>query len=206
MYAIAQSLLEILTQQLGFEGDFTHSLTEEDAIEAFVMASLEGDIQHVRENLYLLNSKDKRGNSALGSAAINNKLEVLKILCSQGSSCQIDIEDNDGCTPLMLAASAGHEECASLLIESGAKIRRKDKNGWTPLHHACAGGCVRVMKTLVELGVDVSQETAFEETCLFLAAYAGNVESVKFLLNIGADPTYGEFSNTNVDIRLSCLK
>ena len=42
-------------------------------------------------------------------------------------------------TPVIVAASNGHQNCVKLLIESGADPTRNDKIGKTPLHYAAVG-------------------------------------------------------------------
>ena len=62
----------------------------------------------------------------------------------------------DGWTPLHLSAFFGHEEAASLLLDSGADPRAASRNSMrnTPLHAATAGRQERVAIMLLERGGD----------------------------------------------------
>lgn len=51
---------------------------------------------------------------------------------------------------------AGHSDCISTLVGSGADVNSKDKKQYTPLHSAAAGGQANAVKLLLELGADVS--------------------------------------------------
>ncbi|XP_036392628.1 ankyrin repeat domain-containing protein 13B isoform X1 [Megalops cyprinoides] len=51
---------------------------------------------------------------------------------------QVDLETLDprGRTPLHLAVTLGHLECARLLLQHGADVSRENRNGWTVLQEA----------------------------------------------------------------------
>uniref|UniRef100_A0A8C1HQ30 Ankyrin repeat domain 13B n=1 Tax=Cyprinus carpio carpio TaxID=630221 RepID=A0A8C1HQ30_CYPCA len=54
------------------------------------------------------------------------------------SVLQVDLEvlDPRGRTPLHLAVTLGHLECARLLVQRGADVSRENRNGWTVLQEA----------------------------------------------------------------------
>jgi ankyrin repeat protein len=57
--------------------------------------------------------------------------------------------DDNGNTPLMVAAQNGHDEIASTLLAAKADVHAKNKQGQTALDLAIAGGhddCVRLLK------------------------------------------------------------
>ncbi|XP_010129964.1 PREDICTED: ankyrin repeat domain-containing protein 13B-like, partial [Buceros rhinoceros silvestris] len=51
---------------------------------------------------------------------------------------QADIEQLDprGRTPLHLATTLGHLECARVLLKHGADVGKENRSGWTVLHQA----------------------------------------------------------------------
>jgi ankyrin repeat protein len=77
--------------------------------------------------------------------------------------------DMAGETPLHVAAAAGQEEMAKLLVEKGAEVSAKDNAGDTPLHVAAAAGQEEMAKLLVEKGADVSAKDNVGGTPLYLA-------------------------------------
>jgi ankyrin repeat protein len=55
--------------------------------------------------------------------------------------------DVNGRTALWYAASRGHVECATALLDAKADVNKADNNGYTPLHLASINGhltCVQV--------------------------------------------------------------
>jgi death-associated protein kinase len=65
-------------------------------------------------------------------------LENTQLLLDNGA--QVDVRDEDGNTPLILAAKgARRPETIQLLIEKGAKVNARNKDGWTPLMIAARG-------------------------------------------------------------------
>ena len=67
----------------------------------------------------------------------------------------MNAKDEEGLTPLHLAASWGHKEVAELLIGNGADVNTKDIDGWTPLHKAAWQGRKEIVELLIANGADV---------------------------------------------------
>jgi len=121
---------------------------------------------------------------------------VAKVRLLLDGGANIEARDEEGATPLMLAASHGQTETFMLLIERGAKINVRDKRGITPLIAAacaCAAATMNstydIMKILLEEGADVNATTRDGTTALMMAAGSpDDPASVKLLLSKGADP------------------
>ncbi len=70
-------------------------------------------------------------------AAKKGDLDKVKSLLKANPDLVFNKDDNDdGLTPLHMAAIAGYKEVAELLLASKADVNAKGKNGWTPLHAA----------------------------------------------------------------------
>ncbi len=85
-----------------------------------------------------INEKDSKGSTLIHHIAKLGKQHVLAGVLENSFSEDIDwnIRDNEGRTPLMLAAYEGHSTLMEMLIENGAKINLLDKNGRSAIYYA----------------------------------------------------------------------
>lgn len=94
-----------------------------------------------------LNSKDKRGNTALLYAAEIGNLNILKslVIALKRYQLSVDVANNDGFTPLMQACLNGNMDCANYLITEGnASLNIRDqKYRRTPVDWAETKGIPR---------------------------------------------------------------
>ena len=77
-----------------------------------------------------MNSKDKKGKTALFHAASIGNINILKLLINALRKYQlsVDVADNLGMTPLMQACINGNVDCANYLIKEGnASVNIRDK-------------------------------------------------------------------------------
>jgi len=104
-------------------------------------------------------------------------------------SCGIDLEvkDERGWTPLMIAAANGNEELTLLLIHCGARLMVRDINGFTPLHWAAFSGMSNVVELLISKGVDVNSQSQFGWTPLMQACTRGHLSVCSALIASGAN-------------------
>ncbi|MFO0618683.1 MAG: ankyrin repeat domain-containing protein [Polyangiaceae bacterium] len=96
--------------------------------------------------------------------------------------------DENGDTPLAVAAREGHAAIVDLLLEAGAK-RSERSGGYPLLHHAAQGGLVRLTRKLLDEGQDPNLRADDGDTPLIDAAFGGHATTVALLLKRGADPT-----------------
>ena len=89
-------------------------------------------------------------------------------------------------TPMHVAASAGHPNILSLLLEHGADLEGRGRYGGTPLHRASSSGKVEAGQSLLDRGADINAQEEDGWTPLILAAMNRNVEFVRMLLERGA--------------------
>lgn len=97
--------------------------------------------------------RDGYGRTALSYAAMCGAADVLPRLLST-PDIEIDSRDQDGMTPLMLAASHGHEEVSRLLLIANADPFLKDEEGRAALYHAASKGHVATMRILLKTNPD----------------------------------------------------
>jgi ankyrin repeat protein len=93
----------------------------------------------------------------------------------------VNLPEDDGLTPLHLAAENCHSNVVVLLLERGAKINATDKDKATPLHLAAQEGCSDVVTVLLEHGAKINARDDNNRTPL-LRAEQWHQEDVVLLL------------------------
>jgi len=71
----------------------------------------------------------------------------------------VDVQDDDGNTPLMLAAYHGHAETVRMLVEQGADVDLTNNRNQTPVAGALFKGEDEVVRLLVGAGADLDAGT-----------------------------------------------
>ena len=116
----------------------------------------------------------------------NENSEAIHVFLSAG--IDLEIKDERGWTPLMIAAANGKEKLAQLLIHSGAKLTARDVNGFTPLHWAAFKGMSSIVTLLLSKEVNIDSQSKFKWTPLMQACTRGHKEVCIILLSAGANP------------------
>jgi ankyrin repeat protein len=136
--------------------------------------------------------RDSDGQTALHKYAGYDwgSLDDVKTLIARGAD--VNAVDNDGFTPLHLAAMGGYADKASYLLEHGASLQVLTKQGTTPLHLAaerrrCDAGLLELLSGPPNAR-NVNPRDAEGRTPLYRAVDADNAETVKWLIDHGADP------------------
>jgi hypothetical protein len=89
-------------------------------------------------------------------------------------------------TPLHVAASAGHTDILSLLIEHGADLNDRGIVGRTPLHSASLNARLEAGTFLLNRGADINVQEDYNNTALPYTAARGHAELAQMLLERGA--------------------
>lgn len=93
-----------------------------------------------------------------------------------------------GFTPLILAATAGHEKVVEILLNHNADIEaQSERTKDTPLSLACSGGRYEVVELLLNRNANKEHRNVSDYTPLSLAASGGYVNIIKLLLSHGAE-------------------
>uniref|UniRef100_A0AAZ3PTJ3 Ankyrin repeat domain-containing protein n=1 Tax=Oncorhynchus tshawytscha TaxID=74940 RepID=A0AAZ3PTJ3_ONCTS len=66
----------------------------------------------------------------------HNKHRMLEKALSANEQVDVETLDPRGRTPLHLAVTLGHLDCARLLLQHGANVSKENRNGWTVLQEA----------------------------------------------------------------------
>jgi ankyrin repeat protein len=148
------------------------------------------------EVVRLLVSKKSEVPDALVAATIGDANRLTDLL--KQSKDAVRMRNEDGLTPLHLAAREGHLDAAGALIAAGANVKAIDEpkrkhgfsHGWMPLHFAVLSNKPALAKLLLDQGADVNAvDRRGNHAPLHFAAFGGNVELVTLLLDRKADRT-----------------
>lgn len=152
-----------------------------------------------------VNSKDSRGDSAIGLAASIGDVRIMRRLLAAGAD--VNAVNKRGMTPVNLAASGRSPEAVRLLIEKGADVRTASntlsnsvRHGQilmiklAPLHRAAAFGPAETVRDLLKAGADVNARDGRKLMPLSFAVATDNpsLETVRLLLQAGADVNAGD--------------
>ncbi|MCR9295693.1 MAG: ankyrin repeat domain-containing protein [bacterium] len=102
------------------------------------------------------------------NAAITGDVKAIQKCLTDGENLN-ETEQVGGNTPLMLAATFGNREAASLLITAGADLETRNKSGGTALHQACFFAQPEIVELLLDAGADSTVVNSYGVTPLALA-------------------------------------
>lgn len=123
-----------------------------------------------------LNAQNRLRETPLMLAAINNQVDLAKVLISKGADV-----NREGWTPLHYAASKGHREMMRLLMENDAYIDSESSNGTTPLMMAAFSNSPLAVKLLLEEGADPTLVNHANASALDIALSKENQQSAFYI-------------------------
>jgi uncharacterized protein len=113
------------------------------------------------------------------------KYDKVKKLIAEGSE-DIDAQDENGKTALMIAAEKGDYKMLYFLLLKKADPNIQDKDGKTALMYASEEGNIRSVKALLRKKADIHAEDKKLRTALDYAAFENNQKIIKYLRSQGA--------------------
>ncbi|MCC3305104.1 ankyrin repeat domain-containing protein [Sneathiella sp. HT1-7] len=133
-----------------------------------------------------MTDKDKLKELQLRQAIRQGDLPKCRALIAAGAD--FTATDENGWTPLHLAALEETPEITGLLLEAGASTSaRCGKGNWTALHIAVSYGHAETTKELLVHSADIEAKADKDWTPLHIAAWAGHAQTLSILLGCGAD-------------------
>lgn len=129
------------------------------------------------------NARGGQGQLPLVLALREGSLRVAAALVAHPAT-QIDLANDSGETPLMMAALKGQQDWMRQLLARGAKLERE---GWTPLHYAATGAGLDGVQMLVGQGATLDPLSPNGTTPLMMAARYGSIDAAQWLLSRGAN-------------------
>jgi ankyrin repeat protein len=111
------------------------------------------------------------------------------MLRPQPGLVDVEVRDEAGATPLVVAAALGDARSVAALARAGASLDAADAAGSTALKRAAAEGRLGMVEQLLALGAVPDHAPAVDggRTALMLACGAGHREAVRALIRAGAD-------------------
>lgn len=125
------------------------------------------------------------GKIALGSAAENGHLQVVRLLLECGATA--DVVDQHDNTALCHAARHNHVEIVQELLDGRANADAVNNEGESPLFLAVDNRNVGVVTELLARGADIEKANNDGVSPLFAAAEIGLVEVINMLLTRGVN-------------------
>lgn len=124
-------------------------------------------------------------------ASKNGDLEKVQERLRHGEDPDQGIPEDpneEGTTPLSVAAVNGHKKIVEALLESHAKVDHTN-DGFTPLYLASFMGHDDIVNLLLDRGAKIDQQNTFNRLTPLCAAISHrNLETVELLLKRGANP------------------
>ena len=125
--------------------------------------------------------RDDRGKTPLMWACLNNSVDVIKFLLSNG--VDLYARDSAGQTPFLHACRGNTREVLAFLARRGARIHDIDSEGQHGVHHAARCNSRKVLELLFqELQADIHIKDWKNRFSIHHAAAKGRTENVLFLL------------------------
>ena len=131
----------------------------------------------------VLNKRDIALQTALHFATNYGHLQCVHQLLEKGAI--IDVANDWGETPLIIAVKKGFEDIVLEFISRHANVEKADIRGFDALMYAAANGYYNILKILLLSGMDVNHKV--KTTALHEAARHGHCDCVKELVAYGAD-------------------
>jgi ankyrin repeat protein len=126
--------------------------------------------------------------SCLTVAAFGGCNQIVVLLLATGADKDAQHHGNvQRMTPLMSAATNGHDKTIELLSTAGAEKEAKNLTGGTALTMATEEGHVKCIELLLTAGADKEAKDLKGYTALITASEKGHEKCVEVLLRAGAD-------------------
>lgn len=187
--AVARKEYEAVTEILGSQPDLEARLEPRSSTPGFTplaIAVWDDDEKMTRLLLEAGADPNARTDREDGSAPLqlSNNVEVVRALLE--FKPDIDIQDNDGDTPLNALIQWNRRETSvpviKLLLRQGCDIEKPNKNGRTPLFNAIRKSTTLIAETLIDHGANLDYVSKSDGTILHATCRYGSFESLQLVL------------------------
>jgi uncharacterized protein len=123
-----------------------------------------------------VNKRNAAGETAIMLAAIKGDAPIVEFLIAEDAQI-----NHPGWTPLIYAATAGHDKLVKLFIENHAYIDGTSPNGTTALMMAVRGGFTNTVKLLLDEDADPNVKNDLGDSALSWAERAQNRAMIEMI-------------------------
>lgn len=134
-------------------------------------------------NAKLINSMNKKNESALSKAVRGNYPAIVNILLTSGADASKFVED--GKTYLHIAIKNKSRDALLALLENGLPVDSQDSSGISPILFAVREDDTESMDILKEFGSNLNQNFGNNSNLLHQAAFSGSTKALTWLLHNG---------------------
>lgn len=136
-----------------------------------------------------INAKDENGNTALINivSSKEDKNQLKKIRAVTSGRANVNIQNKEGLTALMLVASNGNDASVRALISAKPNLDAEDRNGNTALIYAIQNNNVEGAKAIIRGKPNFNKQNKDGNTALMLASENGFEELVRSLISAKAN-------------------
>ena len=127
--------------------------------------------------------------------------DFMKIVSSFLEVVDIDEQNSNGLTALMLATIEGHTEIVDILIEAGADLNIQEEHGDTALMKAIYKKNIDIAEMLIDSGADLNIQNVYRDAPLIYAIKTENTDIAKLLIDAKADLNIQDFFGNSALIK-----
>jgi ankyrin repeat protein len=128
-------------------------------------------------------------------------LQAVKALVEKTPQV-LDVRNNDGMTPLHLAAQGGGVDLIDWFVDKGARLELRNARSLTPLHLAAMYDRGEAVAALIKKGAAIEARDDYQRTpLLYCARERGQAATGQILIQAGADVNaVDKFGDTALDL------
>ena len=171
------------------DGVDINALASHNDYTALLQASRSSSIQFIETLIDLgadvdIQRTESKATPVLSATKWNNYL-AASLFLRYGT--KVNVQVNDGKTPLHWAVILGNENLVRLLLQHNADVNIQDTGGYTPLHQLVKEGNTNLVRLLLEHNADVNIQDTYGKTPLHQSVIEGDENLVSLLLAQNAD-------------------
>eukprot|EP00158_Paraphelidium_tribonemae_P009015 Partr_v1_DN28748_c5_g1_i5_m61982 putative Proteasome (Prosome, macropain) 26S subunit, non-ATPase, 10 len=159
-----------------------------DSTKSFIAACSTGKLDLARNLIEtsaesptkLLKSRDEDRRTPLHWAVSGGHLPMVEYLVGE-LKADVNVADEDGWTPLLIASSIGASAIAAVLLEGGANVDTQNDSGNVGLHYCASKNHLECSKILLKYGANCSILNKLGQSIVHRACSKGNIQFMRDL-------------------------